>query len=298
MSWLIGKNAGVRDLQAYSNYGRDHYHELGFPLGAEPMAGYEANVVIDIATGCGDALLAAIDSGCVSSTARLICHDHAEAARELVAGRFSQSVEFFNNDSLLNCGPVTDTDRVLILASHLLNQCDDEESQLSLFSDVRNIVSALARIVRNAQETIFIALEPGWRQRHYTAPYKWTSFLSAEGIASCSSFLRVPNYSREFGIEKSAILMHLRPIESLVEVDPGILDAKTSELDWGFGSVQHPRIEARIFELFDGRSFGERHFFLDDSGVVAVLDARQEREDTVIRENQMNRIMMGWAHDE
>jgi len=295
-TWLIQKNAEKADFENYK-FGDDHFQEMAELIEKSGLKDFAADVVIDLASGTGKALVAAVNSGAVRDGARLIAHDHAAVAAEFIrqnlAGRL---IEFYTNENLAEAPDVAAGSRVLILASHFLNQCVDREGQELLHSQIAAIASTILKLCSGATEICLVALEPGWRPEFFTGPGFWHRLLSHLECATNADFFEIENRSRTGGREKSGVVFNIKFVKNLVAIDEKILRASVSELALGFGEVRHEAINVPIFRADACVSFGWRRTYIAEASFEKILEVLDARADRVRAADFMNLEMCGLAH--
>lgn len=294
-TWLIQKNAEKADFENYK-FGLDHRHEMGQLIEKSGLQDFAADVVIDCASGRGDALAAAVNSGAARPGARLIAHDHAAAAGEFIRQNLAtEKVEFYTNENLAEAPDVAAGSRVLILASHFLNQCVDEEGQLLLHADIREIAKTVLKLCAGATEICLVALEPGWRRDFFTGPNFWHLLFSRLGCATRRDFFEIENRSKTGGREKRGMVFNIKFVKNLVEFDAKILRASVSPLALGFGEIRHEAIAVPIFCAEEGVSYGWWRTYVEPASFEKILEALDERADRVRAADCMNLEMCGLA---
>jgi hypothetical protein len=283
------------DFEMYK-YGRDHRVETTDLLARSGVGRFDATVVIDLASGRGDALAAAVSSGAARPGARLIAHDHAAAAEEFVCQNLApQVVEFYVNENLAEAPAAAEGSRVLILASHILNQCVDQAGQDLLHAEIAGIASTVMKLCSGATEICLVALEPGWRPEFFTGPGFWHRLLSHLECATNADFFEIENRSRTGGREKSGVVFNIKFVKNLVEIDDKILRASVSELALGFGEIRREAISVPVFRADEGVSFGFRRAYIEPSSFEKILDEFDERADRVRAADRMNLEICGLA---
>ena len=294
MSWLIEKTADAGVWRAYARHDLAHQEEMEHLLRAAGLDNFGADEHLDVAAGLGAFIGAARSTGAVRGAARIVAHDHAPTSGVEVALRFGD-VEFFDTAGLVDAAVVAEGARVLVTCSHLLNQCVDADGQAKLLNDVSQIASQVARITAPAAEVVFLGLEPGYRRDLFTNPWHWCTLFNNENLAVAGETYKITNATDAGRIDKAGVILRLAPFDRLVEIDEKILTPCSQTLSFGFGAVHHPRIDAQIFRWSDGKSLGQRRTFLSESGVEAVLAAREERRDLFAARERENLEIIGLA---
>ena len=294
-TWLLHRDATVADFANYK-YGDDHFQEMADLLDRGGVVNFAAEVVIDFASGTGKALAAAVDSGAVRDGARLIAHDHAPAAEEFIRQNLAaETVEFYTNKNFAEAPAAGEGARVLILASHFLNQCVDQEGQNILRSQIAEIAGTVLKLCAGATEICLVALEPGWRRDFFTDSYFWHFLFSRLECATKVDFFEIENRSKAGGREKSGVVFNIKFVKNLVEIDEKILRASVTELALGFGEVHHEAIAVPIFRADEGVSFGFRRSYIAPESVELIMHEFDERADRVRAADCMNLEMCGLA---
>jgi hypothetical protein len=294
-TWLIQKNAQKADFENYK-FGLDHRQEIAELIAKSGLREFDADVAIDLASGRGDALVAAVNSGAVRDGARLIAHDHAAAAEEFIRENLDGNVvEFYTNENLPEALEVAAGSRVLILASHFLNQCVDQAGQDLLHAEIAGIASTVMTLCAGATEICLVALEPNWRKEFFTGPGFWHRVLSHLECATHGELFEIENRSKSGGREKRGVVFNIKFVKNLVEIDDKILRASVSELALGFGEIRHEAISVPVFRADEGVSFGFRRTYIEPASFEKILDEFDERADRVRAADRMNLEICGLA---